>query len=47
MNWQLLLWVVTLVSAIVGIAAKDWRTNALCLGCALLALILMLFGHGR
>jgi hypothetical protein len=37
--------VILLCSSIVGIAAKDWRTNAIALGVAVLALLSYVLGR--
>jgi hypothetical protein len=42
---DLIAWVIVLCAAIVGLAAKDWRTNAVSLACAILALVLYLAGR--
>lgn len=47
MTIELVLWVIVLCAAIVGLAAKDWRTNAITLACAVLALVLYVVGRGR
>lgn len=42
---ELIAWVVVLCAAIVGLVSKDWRTNAISLACAILALVLYIVGR--
>lgn len=45
MNWNLLLWVLTLAAAVTGLALKDVRLHGATLALSLVALVVVLLHH--